>query len=451
MKIVKLSSENVKRIKVVEITPTGSLVEVTGANGSGKTSVLDSIFYALDTARVLPKQPVRRGARDATIKLDLGEIIVTKRINGESGKTQLVVESAAGARFDSPQHMLSKLVGKISFDPLAFLGLDREDQYDTVRGLVKLDVDIDALDGQNQTDYEERTRVNRSAKDLRAQADGVIVPEGLPLAAVDVDALVAEMENSATENATLEQRKARREQTKRDAENDRKIAVQKREAAMEARRRADELDDQAASFDRSADEAERKLTEAGELPVPSDLSAIRQRIAAARATNEGIAARDRWAKLQGDAEAAERASGELTQAIAARTKQKEDAIAAAQMPVPDLSFGEGEVLYRGLPLNQASAAEQLRISVAIAMAANPTLRVLLVRQGSLLDEGSLKLLRDMAETHDYQVWLERVDTSGKIGIVMEDGQIKGAAPVDTSTATPAASGEPHRPNEEKLL
>jgi hypothetical protein len=91
------------------------------------------------------------------------------------------------------------------------------------------------------------------------------------------------------------------------------------------------------------------------------------------------------------------------------------------MPLPGLSFGNKEVLFDGLPLSQAGEAEQLRISVAIAMTANPKLRILRIKDGSLLDDKGMELLRTMATDSDYQIWIERVDTTGKVGIVMEDG------------------------------
>ena len=73
-------------------------------------------------------------------------------------------------------------------------------------------------------------------------------------------------------------------------------------------------------------------------------------------------------------------------------------------------------------------AQQLRASVAIAMAANPKLRVIRVRDGSLLDERAMRLLAEMADAHDCQVWIERVDTSGSVGFVLEDGHLKEATP-----------------------
>lgn len=93
------------------------------------------------------------------------------------------------------------------------------------------------------------------------------------------------------------------------------------------------------------------------------------------------------------------------------------------MPVPGLSLAEGRVLLNGVPFDQSSSAEQIRTSVAIAMAANPKLRIIRIKDGSLLDEDGLRLIAEQAKENDYQVWIERVDSSGKIGIVMEDGSV----------------------------
>ncbi len=43
MKIIKLQSENIKKLKAIEIKPDSNLIQITGANAQGKTSVLDSI------------------------------------------------------------------------------------------------------------------------------------------------------------------------------------------------------------------------------------------------------------------------------------------------------------------------------------------------------------------------------------------------------------------------
>ena len=49
----------------------------------------------------------------------------------------------------------------------------------------------------------------------------------------------------------------------------------------------------------------------------------------------------------------------------------------------------------------------------------------------------LRVIQELAATQDYQVWIERVDSSGKIGIVMEDGAVRA---VNEPAAESAALG-----------
>ena len=117
----------------------------------------------------------------------------------------------------------------------------------------------------------------------------------------------------------------------------------------------------------------------------------------------------------------------LTLAIEQIDEARVNALAAAEFPVPGLSIGEdGSCLYNGIPFDQVSDAERLTISVAIAMASNPKLRVIRIRDGSLLDDDAMARLAAMADKNDYQIWIERVDGSGTVGFVIEDGHIKGA-------------------------
>ena len=99
------------------------------------------------------------------------------------------------------------------------------------------------------------------------------------------------------------------------------------------------------------------------------------------------------------------------------------AIQQAKLPVEGVAFGDDSIMLNGVPFEQASDAEQLRASCAIAMAGNPTLRVIRVRDGSLLDSEFLAIVAQMAEERDYQVWIERVEP-GKQGFVIEDGMVK---------------------------
>ena len=63
VKINQLEIENVKRIKAVLLTPTPTgLTVIGGNNNQGKTSVLDTIAWALGGDRYRPSKPERDGS-----------------------------------------------------------------------------------------------------------------------------------------------------------------------------------------------------------------------------------------------------------------------------------------------------------------------------------------------------------------------------------------------------
>jgi ABC-type lipoprotein export system ATPase subunit len=424
MKIIKLEAENVKRLKAVEITPAGNVVEITGKNGQGKTSVLDSIYWALAGTKNIQAQPIRKGEEKATIKLSLGELIVTRRFTAK-GST-VIVEKADGARFPSPQGILDAIVGELSFDPLAFARMAPKDQFEELRRIAKLGDEIDALDGRNKTDYEARTEINRKAKEARGAAARLVFPTDLPAEPIDEAQLLTEMQEVGEFNTQLEQRRSRREQAQRDADTAKASAQTDRERAAELRRQADAMDQRAQEQEQHAASLQAKIDAAEALPDPKDAAVVRAKLTEAQRVNQLIAVRQNAASFTAEADKLEAESLTITNRMAAREDEKAKIIAAAEMPIAGLSLGDGHISYNGIPFDQASAAEQLRVSIAIAIAANPKLRVLRITDGSLLDSDAMDMLAEMAEANDFQIWIERVDSSGKIGIVIEDGAVKGA-------------------------
>jgi len=409
VKIIRLIAENVKRLVAVEIIPTSNVVQITGRNEQGKTSVLDAIFWAIAGKSNIQGEPIRKGQTSARIQLDLGEIIVTRKFRRtEEGETttEITVANAEGARYPSPQRMLDDLLGTLTFDPLEFARMDAKGQFNVLRRFVP-GVDFEEIEKANALDYAKRTDVNRQAKEARAQAAGITVlvsvtePE-------DEAALVDELQRTMEHNA----------------------AVDAHLAALESHLLTiSRFHDEVRSLREQAErlEARAKQLEAAP-PEPMgprmDVSSIRARIERAHALDADRAKRAERKRLEALAKELEEISEGLTLAMQLREETKRDAVAAAQMPVADITFGDGVILKAGVPFDQASDAEKLRASVAIAMAGNPKLRVVRIRDGSLLDSESLALIAQMAAEHDMQVWVERVSDDGKVGFVIEDGLLK---------------------------
>lgn len=79
--INKLEIENVKRIKAVKIEPSATgLTVIGGNNNQGKTSVLDSIAWALGGNKYKPSQAVREGSMvPPTLKVTLSNGLIVER------------------------------------------------------------------------------------------------------------------------------------------------------------------------------------------------------------------------------------------------------------------------------------------------------------------------------------------------------------------------------------
>lgn len=434
LRIVSLTAENFKRLVAVDIKPDGRMVPITGRNKQGKTSVLDAIQAACDRASVDQSRLIRDGATEANLTLDLGEIVVRRRITEKGDR--LSVESAEGAQFKSPQTMLDQFFGKIGFDPHMFLRMDDKAQVAQLKQIAQVDVDIDELEGQARSAFDKRTNVNREAKVKRSAANAITVATGLPDEPIDDSAMLDRLQAANDHNAEIETRKERRTSAQQRIADHRASAERFDNEAAELRRRAEELEQQANKTRATADELEQRLAEAGALPEPIDVAGIRVELEHARQVNQKIQTRERRREIEAEAERLEAEAEELSKQIDEKRQAIAAAIGRAKMPVQGLGFADGIVTFNGLPFNQASGAEQLQVSFAIAKAANPTLRVVLLRDASLLDDESLAQLEEMAKDGDYQVWLERVDGSGKVGFYIEDGAL---AAVDGKAVAEAAA------------
>lgn len=430
MKIFRLTAENIKRLRAVEITPDGAIVTIAGKNGQGKSSILDSILWALGGAGVIQGEPIRKGENKARVKLELGdghEVELIAERTFEEGKSKLTFKNANGSKTKlPPQEMADSLIGALSFDPMAFSRLKAREQFDALRKIANLDVDLDALDAANAEDYERRREINREADRNRKAAE--LIPIAVAAAVVDVAGIQQQLRDAGKRNETLSERREKRRAFEKSIEECDTLAASARERAAEMRQKAEFLENQAMDLEASSREKRETLAASDPIPDPVDVADLLQQLEAAQQANrEAEAAKadeNRRKALNATAKELEDQSEALTAAMAARTEEKAAAIARAALPVPGLGFGDGIVTYNGIPFDQAGTAERWRVCIAVAMANNPKLRVIRVDEGSLLDSDSMDVLREMAEEHDFQVWCEVVDDNPESGFVIEDGMVK---------------------------
>ncbi len=420
MRIISLEVDNVMRLKAVRIKPDGGMVVIGGKNEQGKSSVLNSIEMALGGKKALPPKPVREGAEEAYIVCELDTMTI-RRVIDPDGKTSLTVESKDGAQYRKPQAMLDELVGALSFDPLGFTRMDTKVKLNVLRELVGLD--FTAQDEERGDAFSERTDVNRETKRLGGQLDRLTHHDGLPsesVSMVELAAAVEKAQDAHRAHARMQEkaRECERAVWDADAHAD-KLKAQLKELQAKLK----DHDQKCVLLQDEASAAGNEAHKHKEADLP-DIEAARARLNESEETNDKIRENAEHATATESLKESVAKADELTARIAEIDAAKVDAVTGAKFPVKGLSLTDEGVVFNGIPFEQASGAQQLRVSVAIGLAMNPKLPVLLVRDGSLLDEESLKLLGELAEEADAQVWVERVSEGDECSLIIEDGEVK---------------------------
>lgn len=412
-RLVGLVAQNVKKLRAVALKIDGSMFKVFGKNEQGKSSLLDAVAIAIGGPSAFPEEPIRKGEDKAEIVLDFGDLKLTRKIwRKEGGKfgQSLELDFADGKRPREKQTVLDALRGSpIADDPIAFTRLKAKERYDLLRQLVP-NFDFAANKEERRELFEERTQVGREFDRAKGAAESIVVPLNAPLEAVDVSALAARLTEVIQANAIIDRRAANREQAADELET-------KRDRADRMKVDLKVLEGEIATLQKTIDTAEA-------LPVKADTEALNAQIREAE-TNNGNARR-RAERVAKDAEAAalETKYESLTQRIAESDKQKATAIEGAKLPVPELAFGDDDIILDGLPFDQASTARKIRVSTALLMALKPELRVLLVREGSLLDDEARAALEADAVANDFVVLMECVGAGDGTGIVIENGEVR---------------------------
>lgn len=400
MKIINLKAENIKKIKAVDITPTDNTVVITGKNGQGKSSILDSILFALggkDALKDTPK-PVRDGEDHASVEIDLGDYKVVRTWN-EQGTTRLEVFSKDGAKFGSPQTLLDEIVGRIAFDPLAFANMRPEDQKAVLLDVLGLTDKVTELQAEYKEKYDERTLVGRDLKTAEGHLNSIEVPENAPKAPVDTVKVVAELDKAKEHNQTIEETQ---------------------DALAEAKTEVSELETALKEAKASVAAAEKALK--GKAKI--DTTPLTEKLASAAELNRAYETVEARKKAANMVQTHKTIQKELSDELTAIMGRKEALINSAKLPIDGLNIDSDGVTFKAIPFSQLSSAEQLKVSLAIAMSMNPKLRVMRIMDGSLLDSDNMKVIKEMATAEDYQVWIERVEDNGQVGILIENGEVK---------------------------
>lgn len=437
MRVKRIRIQNILGIEDLEIRPGKHGALITGANGTGKTSVLEAL------------KAVAKGGHDATLirkGSDEGRVVwvfeddveVTKRVRPHTSDVD--VRHPTMGKISTPQTYLNGLMDQLSINPLDFftasspadrvqklleampLELDREALKEAVAGT---DVELNgastegvhplvAIASAHHAVYDERTAVNRVVRENRTTAEQLraSLPDDDDGDAPDLEWL---------ENKRHEYERALAQKLgKVDAETEQAVS----EVKDHLHEVTEQLREEIRSLEREAEEQVAKIrsdadgrkqdTQIDEQPA---INRLGEEISAARERLKAQGRYENTRKMVEEAtEKAEKADEQSRALTAALTKLEGlKGKLLAEMPIPGVEIRDGEVYREGIPVPRLNTAAQVELAVQVAKLRAGEVPLVCMDGMECLDQRTYELFMDAVADAGLEAVVTRV-TDGPLTV-----------------------------------
>lgn len=393
VKINELQIENVKRIKAVKLEPTSNgLTIVGGKNNQGKTSVLDSIAWALGGDRFKPSQANREGSvTQPYLKITLSNGVVVERTGKNSS---LKVIDPHGNK--AGQQLLNEFIESFALNLPKFLQSNANEKANILLQIIGIGDKLIELETAENNKYNQRHTIGQIAEQKKKYADEMVHYDGVPSEPVSASDLIQQQQEILYQNAENQKKRERLKELREKkyvleselnrVNNDLKIA----EMSVE------EL------IDRSTEELEENIEKIDALNIK-----IRSNLDKERAEEVAHDFQNQY--------------NALTAEIEDIRAEKKKLLDNADLPLPELSVVNGEISYKGMKWDNMSGSDQLKVATAIIRKLNPECGFVLVDKLEQMDIDTLNEFGQWLESEGLQVIATRVSTGDECSVIIEDG------------------------------
>lgn len=411
MKINKLEIENVKRIKAVKVEPKESgLTVIGGNNNQGKTSVLDSIAWALGGDRYKPSQATRDGSViPPTLHIVMNNGLVVER---KGKNSTLKVTDPSGQK--GGQQLLNEFVEQLALDLPKFMESSGADKARTLLQIIGVGDQLAVLEQQEKEMYNERLAIGRIADQKEKFAKEQTYFPSAPKELVSASELIKQQQEILAQNGENQRKRDNLETLQYQC-----VRLNTEIAELEEKLKEKRQEQEAAARDVEI----AKMTVA-DLQDQST-AALEESISNIEEINRKVRANLDKDKAEDDAKEYRNQYNELTKRIDETRNKKEKLLDSAELPLPELSVKEGELTYKGQQWDNMSGSDRLKVSTAIVRKLNPKCGFVLLDKLEQMDLGTLQEFGQWLESEGLQAIATRVSTGDECSIIIEDGHVAG--------------------------
>lgn len=404
MKINRLEIENVKRIKAVKVEPKqNGLTIIGGNNKQGKTSVLDSIAWALGGDKFKPSQAARDGSvlpPNLHIVMNNGLVVERKGKN-----SALKVTDPNGQK--AGQQLLNEFVNGFALDLPKFMEASGKEKAQTLLKIIGVGDQLVELEKEEKELYQERLYVGRTADQKEKFAKEQPYFPDAPKDLISPSNLIKQQQEILAKNGENQRKRERLHQLEQDYQkiNDDLSELLSKQKKIEedlriARLSAADLQDE------STAELEKSISNIEEI-------------------NRKVRANLDKEKAEDDAKTYKNEYNDLTAKISDVRSKKTDLLNSAELPLPDLSVMDGELVYEGQKWDNMSGSDRMKVATAIVRKLNPECGFVLLDKLEQMDLSTLQEFGEWLEAEGLQAIATRVSTGEECSIIIEDGYVVG--------------------------
>lgn len=400
IKINKLEIENVKRIKAIKLEPTANgLTIIGGNNNQGKTSVLDSIAWALGGEAFRPSEATRQGSViPPNLKVTMSNGLVVER---KGKNSSLKVTDPSGQK--AGQQLLDSFVEKLALNLPKFMESSGKEKAQTLLKIIGVGDQLDRMDQQEKELYNERLAIGRIADQKEKFAKEQPYYPDAPKDLVSPSDLIRQQQEILAQNGENQRKREnlhRLEQEYQQINEQMEILLKKQSQVQSdlsiARSSAENLQDQ------STAELEENIANIEEINRK-----VRANLDKDKAEEDALEYRNQYRKL--------------TEQIESVREQKTELLNTADLPLPELSVKEGELVYKGQKWDNMSGSDRLKVATAIVRKLNPECGFVLMDKLEQMDLHTLQEFGQWLEAEGLQVIATRVSTGDECEIIISDG------------------------------